>query len=143
MPRREGEVFRLGTAIFKNSSKSSGDRRPRRVQKGNGKRGSYTQTRANASPAALRRAVCAARTPTPRPTAVHHRAQFIEIGLLSKRFIVIGRPIGRAIVVMAGLDPAIQAAPPGEESPCAGVSAKRSADRLDGRVKPGHDEGPG
>jgi hypothetical protein len=29
MPRREGEVFRLGTAIFSNSGNSSGDRRPR------------------------------------------------------------------------------------------------------------------
>jgi len=47
MPRREGEVLRLGTAI-ENSKRRAGRRR--RQPGGNGKRGSYTQTRGSASP---------------------------------------------------------------------------------------------
>jgi hypothetical protein len=42
---------------------------------------------------------------------------------------------------MAGLDPAIHAATLGEKSRRESVSAERSADGLDGRVKPGHDGG--
>jgi hypothetical protein len=49
--------------------------------------------------------------------------------------------IAIAVVVMAGLDLAIQAATLGEESRRESASAERSTDGLDGRVEPGHDGG--